>query len=195
MFCIWKNKFLSPQPCISHSVNHFFRNFLVILIFFQMFPGLSSVMLSNYCWNIYCTRIKCSILFWETWHFNSSAFCHLGIWYIFLVIEFWKISAKYCTHLWKSLIVYCPAGTDPGFVGSLAYVVWEAYFKKGNTKLQIQKLGAGCWQETMQVKSTVAEFHSWPLFRQRTLLLLWVRPHEWCVLNTYLASIGMQETI
>lgn len=99
MFCIWKNKFLSPQPCISHSVNHFFRNFLVILFFFQMFPGLSSVMLSNYCWNIYCTRIKSSIWFWETWHFNSSTFCHLGIWYIFLVIEFWKISAKYCTHL------------------------------------------------------------------------------------------------
>lgn len=93
MFCIWKNKSLSPQPCASHSVNLFFRNFLVILIFFQPFPGLSSV-ISNYCWTVHGTRLKCSVWFWETWHFNSIVFCHLGIWYLFLGIEFCSSSAE-----------------------------------------------------------------------------------------------------
>lgn len=137
-FCIWKGHF--PINTVSHiQLIIIFKNFLVILIYFQMFPRLSQsfVMLSKYCWNIYCTCIYHSI--WETWHFNSIEFCHPGTWYIIsLVITFWNISAKCHTQLWKSHIVFFLTGADPGFVESAANAVLESFFKKNYAKLQIQ---------------------------------------------------------
>lgn len=105
MFCIWKSSDF-PLNSASHiQLFVFSKNFLVILIFFQMFPRFfqSLVMLSKCCWNIYCTCIKCSIWFWETWHFNRIEFYHPGTCSISLVTVFWnylsQVSYSHGSHI------------------------------------------------------------------------------------------------
>jgi hypothetical protein len=38
----------------------------------------------------------------------------------------------------RNLNLHLRAGVDPGFVGPEAYTIFGAFFKKNNTKLQIQ---------------------------------------------------------
>lgn len=112
-----KKQPFSSQLCASHSVKHL-QKFLVILIFLQMFPRFSQslVMLCKYCWNSYCTCLKCSICSWKTWCFHRTEFCYPGTWYIPLVSVL-----KYLSQVWSLLteIAYCllPHWGRPRFCG------------------------------------------------------------------------------
>lgn len=96
----------------------------------------------KYWWNIYHTHVKCSIWFWETWHFNSIEFCHVGIWYISLAIEFWNISAKYCTQLWNHTLFIATLGQIQVLWGLQLMQFGRCTLRKG---IQNYKYKTRCW--------------------------------------------------